>query len=150
MSVDAALEVLSAVPAIARPLEALRAVGLGYLEIGRPAHQLSGGEGQRVKLARELSRRADDRTLYLLDEPTTGLHGVDVSRLAEVLNRLVDHGHSCVIVEHNQDLIRQCDHVIDMGPGAGPEGGRVVVSGTPEQVAACEASLTGRYLRELL
>jgi len=150
MSVDEATDVLAAVPAIARCLDALRAVGLGYLELGRPANQLSGGEAQRVKLARELSRRTGERTLYLMDEPTTGLHLSDVDRLIGVLQRLVDQGQSVLVIEHHLELIKQCDYLIDLGPGGGPDGGRIVVEGTPEAVAASPVSVTGTHLKVTL
>jgi excinuclease ABC subunit A len=125
-------------------------VGLGYLRLGQNAATLSGGEAQRVRLARELGRRETGRTLYLLDEPTTGLHFDDVRRLLEVLGRLVDAGNTVVVIEHNLDVIKCADWVIDLGPGAGDEGGRVVVSGTPEAVARSRRSHTARYLRPLL
>ena len=125
-------------------------VGLGYVKLGQPATQLSGGEAQRVKLASELSRKATGRTLYVLDEPTTGLHPADVERLNEVLLRLVDAGNTLVIIEHNPDVIKCADWIIDMGPEGGDMGGSVVACGTPEQVAACDASYTGRFLKEIL
>jgi excinuclease ABC subunit A len=123
---------------------------LGYITLGQPAPTLSGGEAQRVKLATELSRRATGKTLYLIDEPTTGLSFYDVHRLLDVIQRLVDKGNSILVIEHNLDVIRCADWLIDMGPEGGDRGGMVVVAGTPETVAACEGSHTGRYLREVL
>jgi excinuclease ABC subunit A len=131
-------------------LETLNAVGLGYVRLGQPATTLSGGEAQRVKLATELSKVATGRTLYILDEPTTGLHFADVQRLLEVLQRLVDAGNSVVVIEHNLDVIKCADRLIDMGPEGGDEGGMVIAAGTPEEVAAEPASHTGRFLAELL
>jgi excinuclease ABC subunit A len=128
----------------------LSEVGLGYVQIGQPATTLSGGEAQRIKLAGELARRSTGRTLYLLDEPTTGLHFADVERLLEVLLRLRDAGNTVLVVEHNLDVIRMADHIIDLGPEGGGAGGTVVVAGTPEEVAACPASHTGLYLRREL
>jgi len=125
-------------------------VGLGYLQLGQPATTLSGGEAQRVKLAKELGRRAAGRTLYLLDEPTTGLHLEDTAHLLVVLQRLVEAGNTVVVVEHNLDLIKAADWVIDLGPEGGSAGGRVIAEGTPEQVAEVEGSYTGRYLKEKL
>jgi excinuclease ABC subunit A len=128
----------------------LREVGLDYVRLGQAATTLSGGEAQRVKLARELARRATGRTLYVLDEPTTGLHFDDVRRLLEVLNRLVDAGNTVLLIEHNLDVVKVADHVIDLGPEGGAQGGRVVVAGTPEEVAACEGSHTGSFLQAVL
>ena len=125
-------------------------VGLGYLRLGQSAATLSGGEAQRVKLARELARRDTGRTLYILDEPTTGLHFDDVRKLLHVLGRLVDAGNTVIVVEHNLDVIKCADHVIDLGPDAGPEGGRLVAAGPPEAVARCVASETGLHLGRLL
>ena len=123
---------------------------MGYIKIGQPATTLSGGEAQRVKLATELSRRATGRTLYILDEPTTGLHSADVKRLLEVMQKLVDAGNTMIVIEHNLDVIKSADYIIDMGPEGGLEGGRVVVKGTPEEVADTPASFTGRYLKKML
>ena len=150
MTVDEALDFFAAQPRIRVKLETLAAVGLGYIRLGQPATQLSGGEAQRVKLSTELSRRSTGRTLYILDEPTTGLSFEDVRHLLAVLQRLVDGGNTVLVIEHNLDVIKASDHLIDMGPLGGDRGGRVIASGTPEAVAAVEASLTGRYLRPLL
>lgn len=149
MTVDAALEFFSAVPALARQLQTLHDVGMGYVALGQPATTLSGGEAQRVKLATELQRRSTGKTLYVLDEPTTGLHFEDVRRLIEVLNRLVDAGNTVIVVEHNLDVVRCADHVIDLGPGGGPDGGRVAASGTPERVARADTP-TGEFLARAL
>jgi excinuclease ABC subunit A len=150
LTVGEALEFLAAVPAVRQRLEALREVGLDYVRLGQAATTLSGGEAQRVKLARELARRATGRTLYVLDEPTTGLHFDDVRRLLEVLGRLVDAGNTVLLIEHNLDVVKSADHVIDLGPEGGREGGSVVVAGTPEEVAACAGSHTGAFLRPIL
>ncbi len=150
LTVEEALGVFGNVPAVRLRLDVLREVGLDYLRLGQSGTTLSGGEAQRVKLARELARRATGRTLYVLDEPTTGLHFDDVRRLLDVLGRLVDAGNSVLLIEHNLDVIKSADHVIDLGPEGGHRGGRVLVSGTPEQVAACEASWTGQFLRRVL
>jgi excinuclease ABC subunit A len=128
----------------------LQRVGLGYLRLGQPASTLSGGESQRIKIARELLGGRKGRRLYLLDEPTTGLHSEDIRKLLKVLDDLVEEGHTVLVIEHNLDVIKNADWVIDLGPGGGPEGGRVVVEGTPELVAACPESVTGRYLKPLL
>ena len=150
MTVEEGVAFFSAIPKIARKLQTLLDVGLGYVKIGQPATTLSGGEAQRVKLATELSRQATGRTVYILDEPTTGLHAADVQRLIEVLQRLVDAGNTVVVIEHNLDVIKVADHIIDLGPEGGDGGGQLVVAGTPEEVAACERSYTGRYLKPLL
>jgi excinuclease ABC subunit A len=150
MSVTEASEFFTHVPQVARRLGTLQDVGLGYLRLGQSALTLSGGEAQRVKLSLELSRRDTGRTVYLLDEPTTGLHFVDVRQLLAVLQRLIDKGNTVVVIEHHLDVIKQADHVIDLGPEGGSEGGDLVATGTPEQVAGNEASHTGRYLREVL
>jgi excinuclease ABC subunit A len=150
MPVDEAVEFFAHIPKIRRRLETLNDVGLGYIRLGQPATTLSGGEAQRVKLATELSKIATGSTLYILDEPTTGLHFADVQRLLEVLQRLVEQGNSVVVIEHNLDVIKAADRIIDMGPEGGEEGGTVVATGTPEQVAAVEGSHTGRFLRELV
>src|SRR5690606_6414767 len=127
-------------------LRALVSVGLGYVHLGQSATTLSGGEAQRLKLAKELARKDTGQTLYVLDEPTTGLHGTDVEVLLEALNELVDRGNTVLIIEHDLDVVRTADHVIDLGPEGGDGGGRIVVAGTPEEVAACSESHTGRYL----
>ena len=150
MTVEEGVEFFSAIPKITRKLQTLQDVGLGYVKIGQPATTLSGGEAQRVKLATELSKRATGRTVYILDEPTTGLHAADVSRLLEVLNRLADSGNTVIVIEHNLDVIKTADHIIDLGPEGGDKGGTILVCGTPEEVAACGASYTGRYLKRVL
>jgi excinuclease ABC subunit A len=150
MPIEEALKFFEHIPKIRRRLETLEAVGLGYVRLGQPATTLSGGEAQRVKLATELSKVATGRTLYILDEPTTGLHFADVQRLLEVLQRLVDAGNSVVVIEHNLDIIKSADRLIDMGPEGGEEGGMAIAVGTPEEVAAEPASHTGRFLAELL
>jgi excinuclease ABC subunit A len=150
MPVEEALEFFKHIPAIHRRLATLSDVGLGYIRLGQPATTLSGGEAQRIKLATELSKIATGRTLYILDEPTTGLHFADVARLLEVLHRLVDAGNSVVVIEHNLDVIKSADRLIDLGPEGGDGGGRVVATGTPEQVAAVAESHTGRFLEPLL
>jgi excinuclease ABC subunit A len=150
LTVDQALPLLENFPAIANKLRTLQDVGLGYIALGQSATTLSGGEAQRVKLAKELSRRGTGRTLYILDEPTTGLHFEDTRKLLDVLNKLVDQGNTVVVIEHNLDVIRTADHVIDLGPEGGVGGGRIVAEGAPEEVARHETSATGRYLAELL
>ncbi len=150
MTVEDALRVLPAVPAVASKLQTLLDVGLSYVRLGQNATTLSGGEAQRVKLARELSKRATGRTLYILDEPTTGLHFHDVAQLLRVLQRLRDEGNTIVVIEHNLDVIKTADWIIDLGPEGGEGGGRVVATGTPEAVAANADSLTGQYLAPLL
>ena len=150
MTVDEALEFFSALPKIRKKLQTLQDVGLGYVKLGQPSTELSGGEAQRVKLATELSKQATGRTIYILDEPTTGLHTDDVRKLLEVLQRLVDAGNTVVVIEHNLDVIKCADWLIDLGPEGGDGGGTVVVTGTPETVAACEASYTGQYLKKML
>jgi excinuclease ABC subunit A len=150
MSVEEALGFFTHIPAIHRRLATLNDVGLGYIRLGQPATTLSGGEAQRIKLATELSKIATGRTLYILDEPTTGLHFADVQRLLDVLHRLVDAGNSVVVIEHNLDVIKSADRLIDLGPEGGDEGGRVVATGTPEEVAAVAESHTGRFLEPLL
>ncbi len=150
MTVEEALEFFEAFPQVRQKLQTLHDVGLGYICLGQPATTLSGGEAQRVKLAAELSRRATGRTLYILDEPTTGLSFEDVNNLIRVLHRLVDSGNTVVVIEHHLDVIKQADHIIDLGPGGGDRGGWVVAEGTPEEVAEVEESLTGQYLRRVL
>ena len=146
MTVEEALPFLSKVDKLKRPLQTLHDVGLDYIQLGQPATTLSGGEAQRVKLARELSRRSSSRTLYLLDEPTTGLHFADVERLLDLLQRLVDAGNSVVVIEHDLDVVQAADHVIDLGPEGGAEGGHIVVEGTPETIAQHPESFTGQAL----
>ena len=150
MTVEEALEFFKNVPIAESKLRTLNDVGLGYVHLGQAATTLSGGEAQRIKLATELSRRATGRTLYILDEPTTGLHFADVERLLEVLHRLVDAGNTVVVIEHNLDVVKTADHVIDLGPEGGKAGGEVIAEGTPEAVARVRRSFTGRYLRDLL
>ena len=150
MTVEEAHRFLQNVPAIRRKLETLESVGLGYIRLGQPATTLSGGEAQRVKLATELSKIATGRTLYILDEPTTGLHFADVQRLLEMLQRLVDNGNTVVVIEHNLDVIKTADHLVDLGPEGGEEGGKVVAQGTPEKVSRAKGSYTGKFLAELL
>lgn len=150
MRVDEALEFFKNLPRIRRKLETLNDVGLGYIKLGQPATTLSGGEAQRVKLATELSRRSNGRTLYILDEPTTGLHFADIEKLLNVLGRLVDAGDTVIVIEHNLDVIKTADYIIDLGPEGGERGGTVVACGTPEEVARCEWSYTGQFLRKVL
>ena len=150
MTVDEGCEFFSAIPKIAKKLNTLRDVGLGYIKIGQPATTLSGGEAQRVKLSTELQKRATGRTIYILDEPTTGLHNADVHRLITVLQQLADTGNTLVVIEHNMDVIKVADHIIDLGPEGGDGGGLIVAEGTPEEIAACEASYTGKFLRSYL
>ncbi len=150
MTVEEALELFAAIPVIEQKLRTICEVGLGYLELGQSATTLSGGEAQRIKLAKELSKRATGRTLYLLDEPTTGLHFADVEKLLNVLHRLVDQGNTVLVIEHNLDVVKTADYVIDLGPEGGENGGRLVASGTPEEVAATSGSWTGQFLRPLL
>jgi len=145
-----ALELFDTVPAVARPLQALVDVGLGYVHLGQSATTLSGGEAQRMKLAKELARKSTGQTLYLLDEPTTGLHFVDVEVLLGLLDRLVDRGNTVVVIEHNLDVIRYADHVVDLGPEGGAAGGEIVAVGPPEEIARCARSHTGRALAEVL
>jgi excinuclease ABC subunit A len=150
MTCEQGLEFFENIPAISRKLQTIVDVGLGYITLGQPATTLSGGEAQRVKLATELSRRPTGRTLYILDEPTTGLHMADVEKLLHVLHALVDTGNSMVIIEHNLDVIKSADHLIDMGPEGGDAGGYIIAKGTPEQVAKNKDSYTGQFLAEIL
>ena len=150
MTVDEALEFFAPLPRLANKLQTMHDVGLGYVKLGQPSDTLSGGEAQRIKLATELSRRATGRTLYVLDEPTTGLHIADVALLNDVLHRLADSGNTLVIIEHNLDVIKTADYIIDLGPRGGDQGGTVVASGTPEEIAACPQSATGAYLKPLI
>ena len=150
MSVSEALPFFANQAGIERYLKTLDEVGLGYVKLGQPSTQLSGGEAQRIKLATELSKRSTGRTLYILDEPTTGLHFADVDKLMYVLNRLVDDGNTVLVIEHNLDVIKCADHIIDLGPDGGDGGGTIVATGTPEEVAMCPESYTGQYLKRIL
>ena len=150
MTVEEARQFFDAVPAVAGKLKTLTEVGLSYVHIGQNATTLSGGEAQRVKLARELSKRDTGKTLYILDEPTTGLHFYDIEQLLKVLHRLRDHGNTVIVIEHNLDVIKTADWIVDLGPEGGSGGGEVVASGTPEDVAASERSHTGRFLKQVL
>jgi excinuclease ABC subunit A len=150
MSVEEALAFFAKIPKIRRRLQTLHDVGLDYVKLGQPATTLSGGEAQRIKLAKELSKIATGRTLYILDEPTTGLHFADIEKLLEVLQRLVDAGNTVLVIEHNLDVIKQSDWIVDLGPEGGEAGGEIVAQGTPEDVADVEDSYTGKFLRELL
>jgi excinuclease ABC subunit A len=150
MSVEEAVTFFEAVPTIRRQLQTLFDVGLGYIKLGQPAPTLSGGEAQRVKLAEELSKRATGRTLYILDEPTTGLHFDDVNKLLGVLSRLVDAGNTVIVIEHNLDVVKTADWIIDLGPEGGDRGGEIVAEGAPEHVASVPESYTGKFLREVL
>ncbi len=150
MTVEEALDFFSNIPRIRDKVQTLFDVGLGYIKLGQPSTTLSGGEAQRVKLATELSKRATGKTLYILDEPTTGLHIDDVHRLVDILQRLVDHGNTIVVIEHNLDLIKTADHIIDLGPEGGDNGGEVISIGTPEQIVKNEKSYTGKFLKKYL
>ncbi len=150
MTVDEALDFFGPIPAIRTRLQTLQDVGMGYVHLGQPATTLSGGEAQRVKLATELARRATGKTAYILDEPTTGLHFDDVARLLKVLGRLADAGNTVIVIEHNLDVIKTADWVIDLGPEGGDGGGALLAAGTPEAVADDPASYTGQYLRRVL
>ena len=150
MTIEEALDFFSNIPAITKKLQTLNDVGLGYLRLGQPATTMSGGEAQRIKLAAELSRRDTGRTVYILDEPTTGLHFADVSKLLNVLKRLVDLGNTVIVIEHNLDVIASADWIVDLGPEGGEAGGCVVIAGTPEQVSENQSSYTGKYLKPKL
>jgi len=150
MTIEDAADFFKAVPSIRDKLETLKSVGLGYLQVGQQATTLSGGEAQRVKLAKELSKRSTGKTLYILDEPTTGLHFEDVKNLLEVLHRLVEQGNTVVVIEHNLEVIKTADYIIDIGPEGGDKGGRIVASGTPEDICAVDESFTGEYLAPIL
>ncbi|HEX2801019.1 MAG TPA: ATP-binding cassette domain-containing protein, partial [Phenylobacterium sp.] len=150
MTVEEAAEFFKAVPVLREKMQTLKRVGLGYVKVGQSSTTLSGGEAQRVKLSKELSRRATGKTLYILDEPTTGLHFEDTRKLLEVLHELVDQGNTVVVIEHNLDVVKTADWLIDFGPEGGDGGGEIVAQGTPEQVAASSKSWTGRYLADLL
>ncbi|MBR5474040.1 MAG: ATP-binding cassette domain-containing protein, partial [Lachnospiraceae bacterium] len=150
MTVEEAVAFFDPVPSVRRKIETLNDVGLSYIRLGQPSTELSGGEAQRVKLATELSRRSTGKTIYILDEPTTGLHFADVHKLVEILHRLCEGGNTVIVIEHNLDVIKTADYIIDMGPNGGDGGGTVVTQGTPEEVAAHEASFTGQYLKKYL
>ena len=150
MTADEAAPIFEDIPLVHEKLIALKDVGLGYLQVGQSATTLSGGEAQRIKLAKELSKRSIGNTLYILDEPTTGLHSHDISKLVNVLQRLVDIGHSVITIEHNLDVIKNADYIVDFGPQGGNAGGEVIACGTPEEVAANSRSLTGQYLQKYL
>ena len=150
MTVEEALPFFEALPRLYNKLQTLYEVGLSYVKLGQPSTELSGGEAQRVKLATELAKRSTGKTIYILDEPTTGLHTADVHKLIEVLQKLVEVGNTVVVIEHNLDVIKTADHIIDLGPEGGDGGGNIVVTGTPEEVAQCAASYTGQYLKRML
>jgi len=148
--VGEALEFFKNIPRIREKLQTLSDVGLDYIKLGQSATTLSGGEAQRVKLAKELSKRGTGKTLYLLDEPTTGLHFADIEKLLSVLHRLVDRGNTVLVIEHNLDVIKTADYIIDLGPEGGEQGGEVVATGSPEELCRCTKSYTGRYLKKFL
>jgi excinuclease ABC subunit A len=150
MTIDEALDFFARIPVLRQKLLTLSEVGLGYVQLGQAATTLSGGEAQRLKLSTELSRKATGRTIYLLDEPTTGLHFADIHKLLQVLQKLRDAGNTVVVIEHNVEVIKSADYVIDLGPEGGAAGGEVVVAGTPEEVANCEKSYTGQLLKQVL
>ena len=150
MTVDDAYTFFENIPSIRNRLELLRRVGLGYIKLGQSATTLSGGEAQRIKLSKELSKKATGKTLYILDEPTTGLHFEDINKLLSILQSLVDAGNSLIVIEHNLDVIKVADHIIDIGPEGGEKGGTIVAQGTPEQIAKVEASYTGKFLKDKL
>ncbi|MBQ8699804.1 MAG: excinuclease ABC subunit UvrA, partial [Schwartzia sp.] len=150
MTIDEAVEFFANVPTIARKLQVIQDVGLGYVRLGQPATTLSGGEAQRVKLATELSRRSTGKTLYILVEPTTGLHTADIEKLLLILQRLVDGGDTVIVIEHNLDVIKSADYIIDLGPEGGDKGGTIVAEGTPEEIVKAKKSYTGKYLKPML
>ena len=150
MTVEEALEFFKHIPSIHRKIETLNDVGLSYIRLGQPSTELSGGEAQRVKLATELSRRSTGKTVYILDEPTTGLHFADVHKLIEILHRLAESGNTVIVIEHNLDVIKTADYIIDIGPEGGDRGGTVIAQGTPEEVAESPVSYTGKYVRRYL
>ena len=150
MTVEEAVPFFDSIPSVKRKIETLNDVGLSYVKLGQPSTTLSGGEAQRIKLATELSRQSTGKTIYILDEPTTGLHFADVHKLVEILQRLVENGNTVVVIEHNLDVIKCADQIIDMGPEGGQGGGTVICTGTPEKVAACKESYTGQYLKPML
>jgi excinuclease ABC subunit A len=150
MDVQEALELFANHPKIARMMQTLHDVGLDYIKLGQSALTLSGGEAQRIKLAKELSRVATGRTVYILDEPTTGLHFADIQRLLDVLHRLVDAGNTVIVIEHNMDVIKTADHIIDLGPEGGDDGGQIIAQGPPEAIAQVAESYTGQFLQRML
>ena len=150
MTVDEAVDYFQNIPRIYNKIKTLQDVGLGYIRLGQPATTLSGGEAQRVKLATELSKRSTGRTLYILDEPTTGLHSYDVDKLIGILNRLTDAGNTVIVIEHNLDVIKVADYIVDLGPEGGDGGGTIVAYGAPEEVAKVESSYTGQFLTKIL
>jgi len=150
MTIDEATEFFEAIPKIKNKLQTIKDVGLGYIKLGQSSTTLSGGEAQRVKLATELSKRSTGKTIYILDEPTTGLHSADVHRLIDVLNRFVEEGNTVLVIEHNLDVIKTADHIIDLGPEGGDNGGTIVAEGTPEEVAKNPKSYTGMFLKKIL
>jgi len=150
MTVEQALKFFENIPAIRAKLETLMDVGMGYIKLGQQATTLSGGEAQRVKLSRELSKRSTGQTVYILDEPTTGLHFDDIRKLMDVLNRLVDSGNTVIVIEHNLEVIKTADHIIDLGPEGGDGGGQVIAGGTPEEIAQVSHSYTGQFLKKIL
>ena len=150
MTVEEALPFFENVPSIRRKIETLNDVGLSYVKLGQPSTELSGGAAQRIKLATELSRRSTGKTIYILDEPTTGLHFADVQKLVEILQKLTEGGNTVVVIEHNLDVIKTADYIIDIGPEGGDGGGTVIAKGTPEEVAANPASYTGKYIKKML
>ena len=150
MTINQAVEFFESIPAILKKIKVLQDVGLGYIKLGQPSSTLSGGESQRVKLATELARKSTGNTVFILDEPTTGLHFEDIKVLLDVLNRLVDKGNTMIVIEHNMDVIKCADYIIDMGPEGGAAGGRVMAVGTPEDIAENRASITGHFLKQEL
>jgi len=150
MTVEEGLDFFKNIPRISSKLQLINDVGLGYIKLGQSSTTLSGGEAQRVKLSTELSKRSTGNTLYLLDEPTTGLHFDDISKLLKILDRLVDAGNTVLVIEHNMEVIKTADHIIDLGPEGGNKGGRVIATGTPEDIAATERSYTGKFLKQSL
>jgi len=150
MTVEESCVFFENVPSIYRKLSTINEVGLGYIKLGQPATTFSGGEAQRIKLASELSRRSTGKTLYILDEPTTGLHTADVKKLLEILQKLIEGGNTMIIIEHNLEVVKCADHIIDMGPEGGVGGGQVIAEGTPESITKVATSYTGKYLKELL
>ena len=148
MTVEEAVHFFESLPKIRRKIETLHDVGLSYIKLGQPSTTLSGGEAQRIKLASELSKRSTGKTIYILDEPTTGLHFADVHKLVDILRKLSDGGNTIVVIEHNLDVIKTADYIIDMGPEGGDRGGTVVTTGTPEEVAQCKESYTGQYVKK--